>query len=92
MLWASVDVVAAENQREETCWLKKKTNKMRCQTWPDWLVSLSCSCVFPDNQTEDWQQPIRQRFPGLLAADGHGEVHGILGPALFVYLSPHRCG
>lgn len=23
MLWASVDVVAAENQREETCWLKK---------------------------------------------------------------------
>ena len=38
-----------------------------------------------DHQTEDRQQPVCQRFQGLVTAHRHGEVQGILGPALFVY-------
>lgn len=45
------------------------------------------SPLFPDHQTEDRQQPVRQRFQGLVSADGHGEVQGLLGPALSVCVS-----
>lgn len=45
------------------------------------IICLLISCS--DHQTEDRQQPVRQRFPGLVAAHRHGEVPGILGPALF---------
>lgn len=48
------------------------------------LLCASVAVFIPDNQAEDRQQPIRQRFQGFLATDRHGEVQGILGPALFV--------
>lgn len=45
---------------------------------------LLLTLCFPDHQTEDRQQPVRQRLQRLIAAHRHGEVQGILGPALCI--------
>lgn len=65
-LWA---VVSSESDCSVCC----------LERWRTCEETLTLSCRSTDHQTEDRQQPVCQRLPGLVAAHRHGEVQGILG-------------